>query len=102
MKIVHPLHYQIIEREGTTWFFKEAGNILYNHYDRPVELSNIEEKFNLTKSKIVIELFRINGGRSGFYLVNMRDRKYYYCGKDWDSVKEKFLDLGIGRRDPIG
>ncbi len=33
----------------------------------------------------------------GYYLVNLAERKYYYCGETWEDVKAKFLDLGIGR-----
>ncbi len=49
---------------------------------------------------MVIELFRINGGKSGYYLANIRDKKYYYC-IDRDGVKTKLFELGIGRVDPM-
>lgn len=56
--------------------------------------------FGTTKNKVVIELFRINGGKIGYYLVNLREKKYYYCGQDWASVKAKLRELGIGRDEP--
>ncbi len=105
MGIVHPLYYQIIEHtihnKRDAWVFKEGGKVLYNPHNRPPKLNNVEEQFDLTKNQIIIELFRINGGKFGYYLANMRDRKYYYCGKDWEDVRTKFLSLGIGREDPI-
>ncbi len=54
----------------------------------------------ITKNKIVTELFRISGGKPGYYLANFRDKKYYYCGDDWASVKLKLQELGIGRDEP--
>jgi hypothetical protein len=46
-------------------------------------------------------LFRINGGRQGYYIANIKDNKYYYCGVEWEGVKAKLQELGIGRPDPI-
>ena len=53
-----------------------------------------------TKIKILVELFRINGGKPGYYLANVRDKKYYYCGQDWAGVKTKLRELGIGTNEP--
>jgi hypothetical protein len=46
-------------------------------------------------------LFRINGGKAGYYLANLRRKKFYYCGTEPAGIKGKILDLGIGREDPI-
>ena len=46
-------------------------------------------------------LFRINGGKQGYYIANILDKKYYYCGTEWEDVKIKLKELGIGRDDPI-
>ncbi|MBN3945464.1 MAG: hypothetical protein HWQ38_02790 [Nostoc sp. NMS7] len=54
----------------------------------------------MTKIKVLVELFRINGGRPGLYLADIRDKKYYYCGQDWEEVKAKLRELGIGRDEP--
>jgi hypothetical protein len=56
--------------------------------------------FGITKNQIVIELFRTGGGKPGYYLANVRDKKYYYCGQDWESVKLTLKELGIGRDEP--
>jgi len=41
-------------------------------------------------------LFRINGGKAGYYLANLRGKKFYYCGIEPGGVKNKLLELGIG------
>lgn len=97
--IIHPLHFQIIQRVGTTWYFK-YGSVFFNRTDKSLPESDRERLFGITKNQIVIELFRINGGKSGYYLANLRDKQYYYCGDDWASVKTKFKELGIGRDEP--
>ena len=96
--IIHPFHFQIIQRSGTTWYFK-GGIPFYNSTNKP--LLDRERLFGITKNKIVISLFRINGGKPGYYLANLKDKNYYYCGADWSDVKKKLLDLGIGRADPL-
>ncbi|WP_414552003.1 hypothetical protein [Anabaena sp. CCY 0017] len=97
--VIHPLHFQIIQRNGTTWYFK-YGSVFYNRTDKDLPESDRERLFGITKNKIVTELFRINGGQSGYYLANLRDKNYYYCGDDWASVKAKLRELGIGRDEP--
>ncbi|TBR56670.1 hypothetical protein B4U84_28835 [Westiellopsis prolifica IICB1] len=47
------------------------------------------------------ELFRINGGKQGYYIADIQDKKYYYCGTEWEDVKLKLGELGIGRPDPM-
>jgi len=97
--IIHPLHFQIIQRVGTTWYFKNGG-VFYNRTGEHIPESDRERLFGITKNKIVIELFRINGGNAGYYLANLRDQKYYYCGDNWASVKTKLQELGIGKDEP--
>lgn len=94
--IIHPLHFQIIQREGTTWYFK-YGNIFYNCAGESIPETDRERLFGITKNQIVIELFRLNGGMSGYYLANLRDKKYYYCSQDWEGIKLKLQELGIGK-----
>lgn len=100
--IIHPLRYAIVKREGTVWYFK-GGTVFYNPRNVPVPLE-IEDKlhqFGLSFSSVAVELFRINGGKSGYYLANLRDKQYYYCGSDWEDVKTTLISLGIGRKDPF-
>jgi hypothetical protein len=99
--IIHPLHYLIVKREGTTWYFKPGDSVFYNPKNVPVNLV-LEERlhrFGLSPQKIMIELFRINGGKPGFYLVNLRDKQYYYCGAELQDVNDCLHGLGIGSAD---
>lgn len=101
--IVHPRHYLTVRREGTTWYFSPGDSIFYNPRNVPVSLS-LEDRlhrFGLTMSKIAIELFRVGGGKSGHYLVDMRRKQYYYCGKQFEDIRTKLQSLGIGRPDPM-
>lgn len=99
-KIVLPFHYLIYRREGVDWFVKDNGKVFYNPTDTPTQLTNRAEQFGTTDQNVVIELFRLNGGKSGYYLANLREKKYYYCGADWESVRNQLRSLGIGRDDP--
>lgn len=101
--IVHPLHYLIIEQKETAWHFQTGGKVFYNPRNIPVPLDCKDQmrQFGLDSKKVVIELFRINAGRAGYYLANLRDKKYYYCGTEWEDVKTTLRSLGIGRVDPM-
>ncbi len=100
MRIVTPYHYKVYERKESRWFAKDAAKVFYNSTNVPLDIINTEQKFGLTVEQVIIELFRINGGRSGFYLANLRERKYYYCGLSWEGVKTTLQGLGIGRAEP--
>jgi hypothetical protein len=100
-KLFMPYYYRVYERHETRWFVIDAQAVVYNNTDQSLNLQNVEQTLNLTEKQIVIELFRINGGRSGCYLANLRDRKYYYCGLSFDDVKTTLHSLGIGRPDPL-
>ena len=100
-KLVTPYHYRVYERSGTRWFVRDAARVFYNSTNQPLELQNVEQQFGLTEQQVIIELFRINGGKSGYYLANLRDRRYHYCGPDFEDVKNTLLCLGIGRADPM-
>lgn len=101
MKLITPYHYKVYERSGTRWFARDAVKTFYNETDRPLDLLNVEQQFGLTVEQVVVELFRINGGKTGFYLANLRDHKYYYCGYCWEDVKTTLRNLGIGRTEPV-
>ncbi len=101
MKLITPYYYKVYERDGASWFARDASGVFYNECDVALNLVNVEQEFGLTVEQVIIELFRINGGRSGFYLASLRDRKYYYCGTDWEDVKITLHTCGIGKADPL-
>ncbi|NJL11048.1 MAG: hypothetical protein HC908_15200 [Calothrix sp. SM1_7_51] len=51
--------------------------------------------------EVANELKIINGGKEGFYLADIQEKKYYYCGREWASVKTKLQELGIGRPESM-
>jgi len=63
--------------------------------------NGIEQQFGLTAEQVIIELFRIDAGRQGYYLANLKDQRYYYCGSNIEDVKNTLQSLGIGRADPF-
>ncbi len=98
-KIYCPIYYQVYYREGTKWYF-QSGKTFYNPNAIATDLESVLARHDLTRAKIQIEFFRLNGGKSGYYVLNLRDKKYYYCGTDWEDVKTTMLGLGIGQKDP--
>ncbi|MBW4642459.1 MAG: hypothetical protein KME23_05520 [Goleter apudmare HA4340-LM2] len=97
LTIIYPSHFRIFECRNGRWFIKNLEVLVVNSTVNHEDISVI---YGVTEQQIIIELFRINGGRSGYYLANLRNKKYYYC-VDRNGVKEQLLELGIGRVDPI-
>ena len=106
MKRVYPGCFLVVERKGTDWIFK-AGKVFYNSGDScwgstPLEfLKKRLARYQIKASQVITELFRINAGRSGFYLADLQARRYYYCGLDWEDVSRQLRQLGIGCDDPM-
>jgi hypothetical protein len=100
--IANPVYYRIIQRRGNGWAFKE-GEPFINLFNMPLlSQPDLFTAFGTSMKKVAIELFRINGGKQGYYIADIKDNKYYYCGSEWKDVKLKLIELGIGRPDPIG
>ncbi len=47
-----------------------------------------------------LELIRLNGGRAGYYLANLREKEYDYYGESLDEVSAVFIMLVIGKANP--
>ncbi|GAB1544148.1 hypothetical protein NUACC21_68240 [Scytonema sp. NUACC21] len=97
--IVYPDYYRILECRAGRWFVKNA-DVFYRSNNSNVNYDDFVALYGVTEQQVVVELFRINGGKTGYYLVNLRDKKYYYCGTQRDDLKRKLLELGIGREEP--
>ena len=100
MTIIHPVHWQIYIRKPDGWCYKTA-DVLYNPKKKTIDPDNFCSLYNLTHEDVIVELFRRYHGKLGYYLANLRDKQYYYCGIEFQDVRTKFLELGIGRVDPI-
>jgi hypothetical protein len=99
--IASPVYYRIIERRGNGWGFKE-GEPFINLFNMPLlSQKDLFAAFDTSMKKVAIELFRINGGKQGYYIADIQDKKYYYCGQEWEDVKTKLQELGIGRPEPM-
>jgi hypothetical protein len=97
--IIHPDYIYIVERKTGRWWIKK-GKPFYQALPAALDLKNFELLYGISKQQLAIELFRINGGSSGYYLAELRHKKYYYCGLNFEDIKVTLLKLGIGRVDP--
>ncbi|MBR8837895.1 MAG: hypothetical protein DSM106950_28805 [Stigonema ocellatum SAG 48.90 = DSM 106950] len=80
-----PLTYYQIYRcnEKGQWF----------HILLPEEPDNWAWRFGLTPKKICTDCFRVADGASGYYLVNLKQKKYYYCGIQLEDVRIQLENL---------
>ncbi|MBR8839974.1 MAG: hypothetical protein DSM106950_39745 [Stigonema ocellatum SAG 48.90 = DSM 106950] len=99
--IVYLVYYRIIERRDSTWYFTK-GEPFVNLFNAPwLSQSDLFATFGISMKQAANELRQINGGKLGFYIADIKEQKYYYCGSEWSDVKAKLLELGIGRPDPM-
>lgn len=66
------------------------------------DINDLVSLYDISEKQITIELFRVAIGRLGYYLADLKNKKYYYCGEESDSVRSQLLAIGIGRKDPMG
>lgn len=96
-----PDYYRIFERIPSGWLMKPC-HFFYRYKISNIDDNDLQSLYNISPQQVAIELFRINGGKAGYYLASLRNpKKYYYCGDKPESVKAKLLELGIGRSDPL-
>lgn len=92
MRILFPRYYQIFRQKGSEWLVHGS-----NLADREsVEIKNLAD-YGLNIEQLISELFKIRVGSEGYYIVNLRDKEYYYCGLTLKDVRTKLLELGVGR-----
>jgi hypothetical protein len=100
--IIYPDFFRIVERKPNGWLIKK-GSVFYKRL--PIATSDMADTqllYGISSEQIITELFRVNGGKLGYYLADLRHRRYYYCGLEWENVKTMLRNLGIGRDDPMG
>lgn len=99
--VIYPDFFRIVERKLGGWLIKK-GTMFYKKL--PIATSDLENTqlmYGISSEQIITELFRVNGGKLGYYLADLRHKRYYYCGLDWENVRATLRKLGIGRDDPI-
>ncbi|MDJ0616981.1 MAG: hypothetical protein QNJ63_09580 [Calothrix sp. MO_192.B10] len=105
--LIYPAYFQVVHRRISSnthrlcWAFWNS-KIVANFSDRSFDITKTIEYYNTSKKQIVYELFCINAGTMGYYLADLKHKKYYYCGTERSDVRSQFLKLGIGREHPQG
>ena len=94
--VIHPDYICIVERKPGGWLFK-TGKMFYKRLPIAVDFQDFELLYGISKQQVVTELFRVNGGKAGYYLADLRHKQYRYCGLSPVDVKTTLLRLGIGR-----
>jgi hypothetical protein len=98
LRIIYPSYFRIFVRKPEGWAV-DGIRTFYNPKAIDYDPDSIWKQYNVTPQKIVIQLFRQYGGKLGYYLVNLRDKKYYYCGLTDEDIQETLYSLGIGRKE---
>ena len=98
-KVIHPSYIRVIEHKLEGWLFKRS-HVFYRKGQFAFDSEDYELLYGISKRQVAIKLFRINAGKAGYYLADLRHKKYYYCGEDVEDVKAVLRSLGIGRLDP--
>lgn len=97
--VIYPAHIRLVVRNASGWYFLK-GEPFANLYNFPtLAQADLFSLFGLTMKEVANELRKINNATHGFYLANLQERKYYYCGPLWDDLREKLIEIGIGVGD---
>ena len=96
MSICHPSYFRIYEKELDSWYVHK-GRKFIEKSNISLEKNRLERFYGLTLRDILPQLFKVGRGRTGFYLVNLKEQQFYFCGNSPNDIKQKFLELGIIR-----
>ncbi|KOP22694.1 hypothetical protein AMR41_29950 [Hapalosiphon sp. MRB220] len=55
--------------------------------------NSVEEYFGLTRKEIFSVLLELYGGQNGYYVVDLKNRQYFYF-KNYEDMKVKLEELG--------
>ena len=89
-----PGYIDIVQKTGDRCMRLKTSAIL-NTSSKPYDPSEKYSKFGLTPMSILGELYKRYQGLDGWYLVQMAEKKYYYCGATAEDVNKKLVELGI-------
>ncbi|MHC5720265.1 MAG: hypothetical protein ACYTX0_51600, partial [Nostoc sp.] len=70
----------------STTFYNHS---FYNPGGEPPDLEFATRKYDISREDLAIELFRVNDGRAGYCIGDLKQKRFYYCGVDLESVREK-------------
>ncbi|HAG81728.1 MAG TPA: hypothetical protein DCL61_11305 [Cyanobacteria bacterium UBA12227] len=98
--IIYPDYIRVVERTSGGWLFKK-GKMFYKRSPIAIDFQDFKLLYGISKQQVVTELFRVNGGKAGYYLADLRHKQYYYCGLKWEDIIITLQSLGIGQIDPI-
>jgi hypothetical protein len=94
--LIYPAYLRILERNSEGWCVYKP-KVFYNPHDDYSHDFELDWKvYGVSKQKLVVELFCQFGGKLGYYLANLRDKKYYYCGLTNLDIQKTLYSLGIG------
>ncbi len=99
---VHPSHFHVFCRVQDGRWGRLGSSESINTNDRASGLLpnqaqwDLVAMYGISTEKVIVELFRINAGAVGYYLANLRDLSYCYCGPELADVQAKLIELGIG------
>lgn len=96
--IIYPYYFRLLERRVDGWILT-GMKIFYNHDGRSYDFNEIWRDCGISKQKLVVELFGQFGGKLGYYLVDLKHKRYYYCGLTEKDIQDTLYSLGIGRKD---
>jgi hypothetical protein len=97
--VYYPVFIRLVVRLEDRWRFLK-GDPFVNLYNCPrLSLNDLFACFATSLDEVSRELDRINNRQKGFYIANIKDKKYYFCGHNWKDVQSKLFDIGIGVKE---
>lgn len=92
MNICIPGYLRVFCNENGQWQHIR-GESFYNPAGEPPDLEFAIRKYHISREKIAIELFRAAGGKTGYYIGDLKHQQFYYCGESAHSIQDKLRSL---------
>lgn len=89
-----PAYIDIVHKTGDRWI-RLKTTVVCNMSGRPHDPTQQFSKYGLTQKGVLVELYKRYQGLDGWYLTDLINKEYYYCGATSEDVERKLVELGI-------
>ena len=99
-RYAYPRHVKVYCRQDNTFFVEKITlglplRALKEDIEREQKIiDSIEEHYGFTRDEVFSTLLELFGGEQGFYVVDLKNRKYFHY-KNYDDLEPILIELGV-------
>ena len=90
----YPSYIRIYEKYQGNWFV-HIGKKFYSESNISLEKGKLERRYGLTLGRVISRLSLLFEGQPGYYVVDLKNKQYHYCGTQEEGVRDTLVQMGF-------